>query len=236
MRRSLLVLSAVASLVLLPASWASAVPRNFSFSGTFAQDDDVQLFNFSAEESPDVYIVSYAYGGGIQADGMAWSEGGFDTIFSLFDSSGALIGSNDDGDGFCFAGASEVAGSGGNPDPNTGFLFDACFTSPLETGNYTVALTQFDNFSLGSLSEGFLRAGAGNFTAEAPECTQGSFCDVSGVPIFANRSNVWAVDMLNVAAASVVTEIPEPSTLALFALGLAGLGWLHCRRKIIRHL
>ena len=113
-------------------------------------------------------------------------------------------------------------------------LFDTCFSSTLTAGSYTVAVTQFDNFASGpNLTDGFQRDGEGNFTGSFFEsCSNGSFCDVSDVAPFNNRTSVWAYDVLNVTSAELPPEgnVPTPATLALFGLGLAGLGWSR-RRK-----
>ena len=94
----------------------------------------------------------------------------------------------------------------------------------LAAGTYTVAVSQFANFAAGAnLSDGFTEDGNGNFTASNTECTQGSFCDVTGTPTFTNRTNVWAYDILNVASADQV-GVAEPATLGLFGLAIAGLG------------
>jgi len=120
----------------------------FSFAGTFAQDDNVQLFNFETESESDVTLRTYSFAGGTQADGNVVSPGGFDPILSLFDSTGALIANNDDDM------------DGGSVDPVTGVAYDSFLTTALAPGNYTVALTQYDNFASGTdLSDGFLYDG-----------------------------------------------------------------------------
>ncbi len=216
-------------LLLAAATVTHAAAVNVSFTGTFAQDDEVQLFNFTTDGSSTVYLVSYGYGGGVQADGNVVLPGGFDTILALFDAAGNLIDQNDDGDSSCFSGAEALVPGidAGNADPHTGATWDTCLSSLLDPGTYTVAVMQYDNFANGpTLADGFTRSGEGNFTATNTECTQGQFCDVSATPVFTNRTNFWAFDVLNVQEASVVEPepTPEPATLALVGAGFALLG------------
>lgn len=227
MKWSLSTVIGAAALALGLSSGAQAALSNFSFSGTFSQDDNVQLFNFTSDGVGTAYIVSYGYAGGTQANGTTWAQGGFDTILTLFDSTGALINSNDDGSSGCFSAAAGVAPGtvNGNSDSNTGSLYDTCFAASLLAGTYTVAVTQYDNFAAGSnLSDGFDQDGTGNFTAGFASCTQGRFCDVTDTPTYTNRTNVWAYDILNVTGAGTVggnNNVPEPGSLAIVGLGLA---------------
>lgn len=121
-----------------------ALADNFSFTGTFAADDDVQLFNFTVGASSTVTMITKSYAGGTLADGTVISAGGFDPILSLFDSTGSLIGANDDG-------SFDVG-----IDPVTGRRFDTFLQLVLATGDYMVAVSQFNNFVIGTnLSNGF---------------------------------------------------------------------------------
>ena len=77
----------------------------------------------------------------------------------------------------------------------------------LAAGDYTVAVTQFDNFAIGpNLSDGFDQDGNGNFTAGNTECTQSNFCDVTGTPIFTNRTNLWR---------TISSTSPQPTRTSL---------------------
>jgi hypothetical protein len=210
------LVSALASLVVVivasTAGWAA--PMDFSFTGTFSADDEVQTFNFTANGASTITLRTYSYAGGTQADGNVVSAGGFDPILALFDSTGLLIDQNDDGDGppdSCFVPA----------DPATSEEYDTCLVSMLPAGDYTVAIMQFDNFASGpNLSDGFDQQGDPTFTSLFG-CSNDQFCDVEGD----NRTNFWAFDILGVEQA----DLPEPSIGMLLVIVLTGLH-RRCRR------
>ena len=218
MTRTKSVYLALLATLLSPMA-ANAVPIDVSFSGTFDQDDDVLLFSFVADGTSSITAISFGYAGGTQADGNVVSAGGFDPILTLFDSTGLIISVNDDD------GCSSV---NVGTDPNTNRRFDSCFESIISAGTYTLAISQYNNFALGSnLSDGFTQDGAGNFTADICGET-GAFFDI-GFGDCSQRTNAWAFDLLNVESA---TRVPEPSTLALLGIGLFGMGAARRRKKV----
>ena len=93
-----------------------------------------------------VDIRSYGYAGGTTSTGTVVPRGGFDTILTLFSASGVFIDDNDDG-------------AGAAVDPTTGQAADARITANLAAGSYILALTQYDNFSIGNLADGFGETG-----------------------------------------------------------------------------
>jgi hypothetical protein len=188
------------------ATTGAAHAANFSFTGTFSQDDEIQAFSFIVGAPSLVTLITYSYAGGTNANGLVIPDGGFDPILSLFDSSGVLIDDNDDGS-FPDVGI----------DPTTGSDFDTFLQSLLAPGTYLAVITQFDNFATGpTLADGFDRQGEGNYTGVDFGPGSGSFFDVDGF----QRTNAWAFDILNVQDAQVV---PEPSTWALVSLGVLAL-------------
>lgn len=197
----------------------TAHASDFSFTGTFQHDDEVQLFYFTAGGASNVILRTWSYAGGTNAAEKLIAQGGFDPILALFDGTGALLDTNDDG------GCSHVAA-----DAATGQCWDTYFEQALAPGKYAVAIMQYDNFAGTSLADAFARQGEGNFTAGWSGCSASSFCDFSGNA----RSNFWAFDILGVEGADQVppvTSVPEPSPLGVLGLGALLCGWFAWRRR-----
>lgn len=123
---------------------APAHAANFSYTGTLDNPNDFQSFFFTANGASTVNLRSYSWAGGTNAAGTAIAAGGFDPILSLFDSTGALIQTVDDGPDPVPA------------DPATGLAYDTNFSQALAAGNYRVVISQFSNFAIGpNFSDGF---------------------------------------------------------------------------------
>ncbi|MGF1602041.1 MAG: DVUA0089 family protein [Thermosynechococcaceae cyanobacterium] len=195
-----IALGTILSSVITVALSDPSIAVGLSFSGSLTADDDVGLFDFEVDNANRFSIRTLSYGGGVLDDGTEVAAGGFDPILTLFDGSGNLIAGNDD--------------SGGQIDPATGSAYDSGLRLTLDPGNYTVAVTQFDNFLNGShLTDGFFREGEPSFTSEFG-CSAGQFCDVNGD----SRTDNWVAQV----------RVPEPSTAV--ASGLL-LGLILAKRR-----
>ncbi len=211
-------LGSIAAAVLMCAT--QAMGASYSYSGSFAKDNDTVLVRFSLLAAAKVSFISFGYAGGVQADGTEVAAGGFDTILALFDADGFELGQNDDG--------ADVPA-----DPATGVASDAKFALTLGAGFYALALAQYDNFANERLQDGFYRDADATFTA-AQGCSNGRFCDYFGN----NRTARYAFDIVGVDLADAPLEaeeidvepVPLPASLPLLAGGAAFLGLARRRR------
>jgi len=187
-------------------SIGSANAADFSFTGNFTDNNEVQEFNFSvADPGSDVTLRTWSYAGGTNAAGAAIDRGGFDPVVTLFDSTGTLIDRNDDSSG-------NVA-----RDQLTGFAWDSFLMHNLSTGNYTATLTQFSNFANGPLlTDGFLGSQHPNFGSRDSHWA----LDIVNANA-ASAGNSY-----------VITPIPEPESYALLLAGLGLISFMARRRYI----
>jgi hypothetical protein len=207
-----LILRLTAIVTFLIVFSVAGVAGQFSFTGNFIDDNDVQLFTFTLLSSGAVTVQTWGYGGGTNAAGQLIAPGGFDSLLTIFDAS-----TGDSAPGSPY-------NPGGTPcaprniDPTTTLCMDAFGQVFLSAGNYILSLTQDPNGPASTnLSDGFL------FTDVIPDPNfHNHFFDTPSAG--SQRDSHWAVDIVDVDAANEITATPEPATAALFAgaLLLAG--------------
>lgn len=102
------------------------------------------------------------------------------------------------------------------PDPVSGSAYDSFLMQNLAAGNYTATVTQYSNFAIGPLlTDGFTGTGRSNF---------------------AERDSHWALDIQNIASASLgasyISPIPEPEFYSMLLAGLGLVGFMARRKKL----
>jgi len=198
---------------------------SFSFTGTFTQDDQLEVFLFTAP-SASVVVQTLGYAGGTNAAGDTIAAGGFDPVLSVFDATGGLVSSS-------LLIATVDDGLGVPTDPSTGSAFDSLIDlSGLDAGGtYALVLSEYDNTPNGpDYAGGFTQTGNGDFTATEFACGGSAFCDSN----YTQRTGDWAVDITGVRSATDITNgsaVPEPKTTMLLAAGIAGLALFRRRVK-----
>jgi len=186
---------------------ANATLVTESFTGNLDHDDARYYITFDVTQNNTlVDLTTWSFAGGINAAGLQIADGGFDTQLALFNNAGQLIDSDDDA-------SSVSSGIGGSS-------WDAIISNTLTIGSYTAVLTQYNSdYQSGDLI-------TGNWTS-------------SGKTNFDGRSSFYAFDISGENLANVggvghdttPTDVPEPSSIALFGLMLVGLAG---RRKFIK--
>jgi hypothetical protein len=219
-KQFLLVITAITCL----CSFASA--GDFSFTGTFSDVNQVQYFTFTVAAGQKVVIQSYSYAGDSNAAGTSIQGGGFDPYISLFQGSGSsapLFKSGDDEFSCQHIGRDPITkvcydvyweGTAQAPAPGTIGVFEA--------GTYTVALTDYANFTNGAtLGDGFTNTGGGLTCAGNPRSViAGTFADCLGN----TRDGHWALDIKGVDTAYAGLAKPKLIVTAADASRTYGAG------------
>ena len=186
-----------AFLTLLAAG--SGFAGTVTFSGTLSQDDNVVLYDFTANSSELITIQSLSY-----------KVGGFAPTAFLFDGLGDVTQLTN---GTC----AQVG-----QDPTTLNCDDLYFQDTLGPGSFVLALAVYDNRPVDtSLADGFVEDGNPGFTC-VEAGVPGSFCDVTAL----GQSRSGYFDLAITGADSVVqVSVPEPGSLLLLLSGGLLIVW-----------
>jgi len=179
---------------------ANAAVTTQQFTGNFNTGNDVFTYAFTITEDTLATFETFGYAGGTLADGTIVADGGFDPTLTLFGSTLPTPVISDDGDS---VESRESASSE--------FSWDDLIILTLAPGNYTIALTQFDNNWNTTIN---------SWTNLAVD----SFIDSGNSP----RTNAYALQVTLEPA-----PVPVPAAMWLFGSGLFGLLWSAKRKQVI---
>jgi hypothetical protein len=192
----------VNGILLFSLAGAPGFAATVLFQGDFSADDQVVLFNITANTSEAITIQTESYAGGT-VNSTIIPAGGFAPTAFLFDNLGdVLVLTN----GSC----SQVG-----TDPTTGNCDDLNFQDTLGPGTFTLALAVFDNTPVGtSATDGFVDDGDPGFTCSEAG-TSGSFCDLT-TALGTSRTGNFAI---SITGADSAVNLPEPGSMLLLLAG-----------------
>jgi hypothetical protein len=187
------------------------------YQGTFATDNQVALFNITANTSETITIQTYSYAGGT-VNATNFFQGGFAPTAFLFDGLGDVQTLSN---GTC--------GQVGQ-DTNTLNCDDLYFQDTLGPGTYTLALAVDDNRPIDTfVADGFFDDGNPGFTCQEAGTT-GSFCDLT-TALGTSRTGAYAIAITGADSTSGPASSPEPGSMVLLLSG-GGLMVLLRRRNL----
>ena len=180
-----------------------------SFVGTFSQDTDQREVFFTLQQADEVVLRTFSYAGGVNSAGTTIPRGGFDPTLSVFDSSGRLVASNEDG------GCGAVAA-----DAVTGLCWDSYLGLVLPAGNYRLVLTESTNTANGPTLADSFKYACSTANQNAAVCSQNFTPDPNPGVLPAGfwdesrnqRVGLYALDVLG-ASSATAPSINSSSTL-----------------------
>jgi len=179
---------------------ANAAVTTHQFTGNFNTGNDVFTYAFTITEDTLATFETFGYAGGTLANGTIVADEGFDPTLTLFGSTLPTSVISDDGDS---VESRESASSE--------FSWDDLIILTLAPGNYTIALTQFDNNWNTAIN---------SWTNLAVD----SFIDSANN----QRTSAYALQVTLEPA-----PVPVPAAIWLFGSGLFGLLWSAKRKQVI---
>jgi hypothetical protein len=187
------------------------------FQGTFATDDQVALFNITANTAETITIETYSYAGGT-VNSTIIPAGGFAPAAFLFYDQDTVPEVLYLTNGTC---------PPMEADPTTGNCDDIYYQGLLQPGTYTLALAVYNNTPVDfSLADGFVEDGNPGFTC-AELGVAGSFCDLT-TAFGDSRTGNYAIA---ITGADSAVNLPEPGSVFLLFAGGAMIALLRRRRS-----
>jgi len=184
----------------LSTGTANAAVTTHQFTGNFNTGNDVFTYAFTITEDTLATFETFGYAGGTLANGTTVADGGFDPTLTLFGSTLPTPVISDDGDS---VESRESASSE--------FSWDDLIILTLAPGNYTIALTQFDN----------------NW-----DTTINSWTNLA-VDSFIDSANNQRTSAYALQVTLEPAPVPVPAAIWLFGSGLFGLLWSAKRKQVI---
>jgi hypothetical protein len=198
-----------------------------------------QLFVLSAISN--VQIVTWGFGGGVNAEGTVIPAGGFDPLVALFNSAGAIV---TDGSGNPVAGADTLSNFVGNCPPaglvtiGTGTGSAVCGDVSIQANNLAPGAYIFTlsdaNYVPNAVNPG--PPSSTNLTDGFTDLTGGVFqtCNVTSDGVFCiTPTNNYAADVI-ITPAGTTTSAPEPGTIGLLSIGAAVLYYSNKNQRGIK--
>jgi len=179
---------------------ANAAVTTHQFTGNFNTGNDVFTYAFTITEDTLATFETFGYAGGTLANGTPVADGGFDPTLTLFGSTLPTPVISDGGDA--------VEDRESTID---NYSWDDLIILTLAPGNYTIALTQFDNNWNTTIN---------SWTNLAVD----SFIDSANN----QRTSAYALQVTLEPA-----PVPVPAAIWLFGSGLFGLLWSAKRKQVI---
>jgi hypothetical protein len=193
---------------------SAAIASNFSYSGTFTFDSDLEQIPFTLTGPALVSVITYGYGGGTNSANQTFVAGGFAPSLALYLVSNSSLQAQDALGGSVLAGGGSCS-NGTQEDLSVTLCLDATLNFNAIAGGYLLIL-----------SEQGVNDGQDPMSYPLSPGT-----DVTTPPFFDpfgnQRDGQWALDFEITPASSV----PEPATFALALGGIAGIALIQRRVK-----
>lgn len=171
---------------------------DYDFTGQLPYHNSVEIFNFTTDATSNITLFS-----------SSWDDGGVDPMLGLWSNNGEMLAFQDDiyEEGTAFSnGVSYDYGE-----------FDVFFTHTIGAGSYFITLSTWPNYPFNYFSDEIAVLFSDGFDFDGEEDI--SISDWSN----GTETSDYVFHLLVNPAQLPPSAIPEPSTMLLLGVGLAGL-------------